>query len=463
MPGNGGFCPLVFLSAMTRKLPTLCECRDDGPLATRGRTRPRGLHLTPVGAHRGRSPVQVERRQRGKDAAVDVLAGRAAAGRRHPRDPASPVRWLRKSAERTQLGPKVDSTTSSRPSRRNAVWRRFAAVAVARIEHAAHHLVVDAESPGEREPRQAAVPERQHQRRLGGHRRRHRDPMLAGAPRAGPGNRLSVPAAAMIPRAAESRTILVGSVIWAHTRFSCLSGVPSWSEMRDRESPRSSVVLEGAVAASLNRRRQGGEFDGGIEFEEGLAHALVVFRHDDPTHLHGSHALPRLVDGYPSLPGSFAGLPLDCRGQMARFTVSPFVLLDSPSQVAGPANVTRMVLDEECVDARLSWRFSVTNRDRGAADQFAVVALNVAQSRTDVVAFELSHNRRIMEHLGCCSASERNATRESLGWPALSPGARADARGRPSSEITVPRHRVRRSLRRSSAPHSGSSSGSGPA
>ena len=43
------------------------------------------------------------------------------------------------------------------------------------------------------------------------------------------------------------------------------------------------------------------------------------------------------------------------------------VLLDSPSQVAGPANVARVLVDEECVDTSLLRRFGVTNRDHRVA------------------------------------------------------------------------------------------------
>ena len=80
---------------------------------------------------------------------------------------------------------------------------------------------------------------------------------------------------------------------------------------------------------------------------------------------------------------------------MPRLAVSVLVLLDSLSQVAGSADVAGTVLDEECVDAGIRRRFSVNDRDRGAVDQFGVEALNVAQSRTDVVvAFGPPHIRR---------------------------------------------------------------------
>ena len=63
-----------------------------------------------------------------EDTAVDVLAVEqplgAAADEIPHRGPVAP-----EISGKTQSGPKMDSTTSSRPSRRSALWRRFAAVA----------------------------------------------------------------------------------------------------------------------------------------------------------------------------------------------------------------------------------------------------------------------------------------------------------------------------------------------
>ena len=53
MPGYGGFCPLVFLSAMTGKLPRYVKCRGRRSSSGPRQYAPAGLHLTPVGANRG--------------------------------------------------------------------------------------------------------------------------------------------------------------------------------------------------------------------------------------------------------------------------------------------------------------------------------------------------------------------------------------------------------------------------
>ena len=48
-----GLLPVGVLVSHDPQAPKLCECGDDSPLPTRGRTRPRRLHITPVGADRG--------------------------------------------------------------------------------------------------------------------------------------------------------------------------------------------------------------------------------------------------------------------------------------------------------------------------------------------------------------------------------------------------------------------------